>query len=141
MERIGNARRREARPEAADHNVIRVVAVAEDEPGDNTVSGRAPHESARADIAKLRGSVVVEIVNFDEADAGGTTLAEENRGVAAGWQRDVDRRFQIVSRRNAGSFDFCLLAVFPVVVGCDQVAISMCEIIDVASLSSMYGTK
>ena len=97
--------------------MIGIVAVSQNESGNNAVAGGATHETTGADIPQFRGCGVVEIVDFDEANAGRAALAKDDSGVRTGRQRNIDRRFQIVSRRDAACLDLGLLGIAPIIVG------------------------
>jgi hypothetical protein len=65
----------------------------------------------------FRGSV--QSVNFDQGDARGVVLADDNGRVKGRRQRSHDSRLGVVRRREASRLNLGLLGVFPVVVECD----------------------
>src|SRR4030095_7005794 len=73
---------------------------------------------ARVGQGRYRGGV--EIVGFDQPDAGAAILSSQNDGVLSRIERGNDRGFEIVGRLEAGRFDFAFLRVFPVVVAHEE---------------------
>ena len=72
---------------------------------------------------KLWGGGRIEIIYLNERDAGRLILSPHNCCIVTGRKRGQNRRFAIVSGRDAGRADRRLLRRAPIVVGNDQFAI------------------
>lgn len=114
-QRVADALRREGRSEGPDEDFG--SAAIEDEAADHGVIARLD-ETASADVGQLGVRGGVEVVGFDEADAGAAILAAEDGGVACACcgKGGDDGGFQVLGRRDAGGFDLGLLGFLPVVV-------------------------
>src|SRR5437879_3733238 len=89
-----------------DHNVVAAI-----------------NETARADVGQLSGTVAAQIVDLDEAHTARGAATSDDGSVGARRKRRENRRFMIVSGRDASCDDLRLLRKFPIIVECDAAAI------------------
>ena len=72
----------------------------------------------------------MQVVDFNQPDAGATVLAALDRGVGTGEERDENGGFGIVCWRNTGGLDLGLLIALPVVIAGDEPAIAVVQLQD-----------
>src|SRR5205085_9944381 len=100
---------------ADDHLTIAAV-VPQDETGDHDVVTGAD-KGTRAEVSQLRRRALGDVVHLKESYAGAVVLTPDNTGVASRGQGRVNRRFEIIGRREASGLNCCLLGISPVVIG------------------------
>src|SRR5438270_192798 len=66
----------------------------------------------------LSCSLLLNVINLDEADTDGVVLAAHDQRVITWIERDHDRGFAVVRRSETSGFDILLIR-FPIVVPCD----------------------
>jgi len=109
----------EGGPNRANDDFFASSSVSEDKPGDHDIVAGLD-KAARADVSELRIGGQVEIVHFDDANAGSAILSVQDRRVIGGWQSRDDRGFQVVGRRERAGLNLSLLGVFPIIVAEDE---------------------
>ncbi len=71
---------------------------------------------------------LLDVINLDQADAGGVPHTADNRRVVAGTEYFDERGLAIIRRLDAAGFDGLPLGVLPVVVRTHDDAVSVYEI-------------
>ena len=94
-----------------DIGILRLIGTEDKAANHDVVAGL--DKPPGADVAKLRSDALIQVIGLDEADAGPTILAINDRSVEAGVEGCDDGRLQIVGRSQARCLDVHHLRGYP----------------------------